>query len=307
MAPVISYGPRRVPGRRGNVWRDYTCKIGPYTPTGASIAAMLTHQSVIAMLIAAAFVGEARPLFADCVFAVRPATAAEKKIYADGFALFQRMAPAVPAGWEQNDTPKDGTLKEVCAAPGASVTQWRFARGFTRTEGMQDRHAKTMEQLKAIGEQGKATAKANEAKLADNQRQMEAAMKKMQALATAQKAAEMEAVSAEIERLGQARMKLMGVAEQETAIKALDAESQKDTYASFSVSVGETEVDTRSFKPMTVAVGRGYRQEIDSGGNPKVDIMVVLPPSSAGTGQTVVRISGDPSRADGLLKAAKLR
>lgn len=267
---------------------------------------MLTHQLVIAILVSAGILGEARPLFADCVFAVRPATAAEKKIYADGFALFQQMAPAAPAGWEQNDTPKDGTLKEVCAATGASVTRWAFQRAFTRTEGMQERNAKTVDQMKGIADRAKATQKANEAKIAENDQQMQAAMKKMQALAAAQKVAEMEALGKDIERLGNERMKLMGVAGQETALDTIDAAARKDTGASFRVSIGETDVNTSGFRPMTVPVGKGYRQDGNSGGNPWLEIMVVLPAPGAG-GQTVVRISGDPERAGALLNAAKLR
>jgi hypothetical protein len=261
---------------------------------------------MLTLLLVATILGEAPPVV-DCVYTVRPATAAEKKIYADGFALFQQMVPASPAGWEPRDEPKDGVLKEVCAASGATVNRWRFQRAFNRSEGMQDRNARTADQLNAVGDQAKATQKSNEAKLAENDQQMQAAMKKMQALAAAQKTAEMDAVSKEIERLGNERMKLMGVAGQETTIGAIDTAARKDTDASFSVSVGETDITTGGFKPMTVPVGKGYRQDGDNGGNPWLEIMVLLPAPSAGGGQTVVRISGDPERAEALLKAAKLR
>jgi hypothetical protein len=58
---------------------------------------------------------------------------------------------------------------------------------------------------------------------------------------------------------------------------------------------------------MAVAAGKRYRQGLDNSGNPWLDIVVVLPPPSPGVGQTVVRISGDPARAEALLRAANLR
>ena len=248
-----------------------------------------------------------QPVFADCVFTVRPATAEEKKIYADGFALFQRMAPPAPAGWQHSDNPKNNELKEVCAASAKSVTRWGFQRSFERVEGMQERQAKAVDQVKAVAEQSKAAMKTNEAKLEENQRQMNAAMKKMQELAAAQKIAEMEAVNKDVERLMKERESLMGLGGQDAKMQAVDAEVRKDTGASFNVVIGETDVDTSGFTPMAVPVGKGYRQDLDNSGNPWLDIVVVLPTPSPGAGQTVVRISGDPARAEALFKAAKLR
>lgn len=68
---------------------------------------MTRHNVVhLALALGAAFTLTPRIVFADCA-PVRPATAEEKKIYADGYALFLRMAPGAPAGWEGNDGQED--------------------------------------------------------------------------------------------------------------------------------------------------------------------------------------------------------
>ncbi len=61
---------------------------------------------------------------------------------------------------------------------------------------------------------------------------------------------------------------------------------------------------SNAFKPMASAVGKGFRQDYyqEKNGNPHADLVVVLPPVAGVPGQTVVRISGDPARADALLK-----
>jgi hypothetical protein len=90
---------------------------------------------------------------------------------------------------------------------------------------------------------------------------------------------------------------------------AIDAEATRDENAQFVMTYGETDVaNSTSSKPMASAVGQGYRQDYqDSDGNPHAELVVVLPPVAGVPGRTVVRISGDPARADALLKATKLR
>jgi hypothetical protein len=102
---------------------------------------------------------------------------------------------------------------------------------------------------------------------------------------------------------------LMGIGEIDAAMKTIEGAGQRDTYASFSVTIGETSVDTSNFKPATVPVGRGFRQEfVNDYGNPHADLMIVMPQTAgAGPGQTVVRISGDPATVEALLKSARLR
>jgi hypothetical protein len=259
--------------------------------------------------VALACVAVARPALADCVFTTRPASAQEKKIYADGFALLQKMAPPAPAGWEQDDSPKDDVLTEVCAPGSAPVTRWAFSRSYSRTSDERARQDAALQQTMAIAQKSAATMKANEARLAEVQKQMEALMKRMQELAAAQRFAEMEKVSSEMETLIQQQEKLMGVAESDAAMKAVEAAADKDISANFSVTVGETEIETRAYEPWTSPVGRGYRQDfVGDNGNPHSDLVIVLPAApGGGPGQIVVRISGDPARAEGLFKAARLR
>ena len=277
-----------------------TCQSARFTtlhrPAGISSTAI-----GLATLIAVAALAAARPAAADCVGAVRPATAQEKKAYTDGLAMFLRIAPTAPAGWEQSDSPTETTLTEVCDATGEPLTRWTFSRSFTRTEGSDERRTQAEEQGMAIVQRGEATAKANEAKLAAVQRKIDEQMLKLQTLAAQQKIGEIDAATAELAKLMEEQQKLMGLPEQGAAMDAVDAAAVKDTSAQFSLTVGETNVDTRAFTPTPVPVGKGFRQELEDRGNPWVDLLVVLP------GQRVVYVRGDPVRAEELLKAANLR
>lgn len=92
---------------------------------------MIAHSVSRSLLVVLAVLGVAHVSFADCA-PVRPATAEEKKIYADGLAMFQRMAPPAPAGWTASDSPRDRTITEVCADAGQRVTRWGFTRQYDR-------------------------------------------------------------------------------------------------------------------------------------------------------------------------------
>jgi hypothetical protein len=258
------------------------------------------------LVLAALFVATARVASADCTATLRPPTAVEKTAYADGFALFQRTAPPAPAGWDQHDEPADARLKEVCANPGEQIAQWQFSRRYVRVSDAEQRRAAAAQQTEAMVDRSAATQKANEAQLADVKRRIASLNQKMQALAAAQKFAEMEAAGAELETLLNQQQKLMGLDQMAATMKQADAAADRDTSASFSMAVGETNVETRGYKPMTVAVGKGYRQDSEKNGNPLAALLVVLPPGAGGR-FTVVRISGDRARADALLAATKLR
>jgi hypothetical protein len=147
-------------------------------------------RSISLSVVSVVMLSAARMATAQCDGLKRPPTAAEAKAYADGFALFQRIAPQAPAGWT-----------------------------------------------------------------------------------------------------------------------AIDAEMTRDETAQFTLIYGETDVAMSSaYKPMASAVGKGYRQDYrESNGNPHAELVVLLPPVTGVPGRTVVRISGDPARADALLKATQLR
>ena len=262
----------------------------------------MKHHLVLATLLVAI----ARIASADCTATLRPPTAVEKKAYADGFALFQRMAPPAPAGWEQRDEPKSALLTEVCANPGEQITRWEYSRGYSRVEGIEQRRAAAAQQTQAMVDRATATRKANEPQLVDLKRRIAAVQQRMQALAAAQKYAEMEAAGAELATLLDQQQKLMGTDAMAATMTQMDAAADRDTSASFSVLVGETTVETRAYKPMTVAKGRGYRQDTTRNGNPLAVLLVVLTSPDPGGRLTAVRVSGDPARAQALLSAARL-
>jgi hypothetical protein len=258
------------------------------------------------LLLATCLVATARVASADCTATLRPPTAVEKQAYADGFALFQRMAPPAPAGWEQRDEQKSAVLTEVCANPGEQITRWQFSRGYSRLEGVEQRRAAAARQTEAMVDRATATRKANEAQLVDLKRRIDGVQRRMQALAAAQKIAELEAAGAELGTLLDQQQKLMGLDAMAATMTQVDAAADRDTSASFSVVVGETKVETRAYTPMTVAVGRGYRQDTEKNGNPLAALLVVLSSPGAGGRITVVRISGDRARAEALLAATRL-
>ena len=259
------------------------------------------------LVLATLLVATARIASADCTATLRAPTAVEKKAYADAFALFQRMAPPAPAGWEQRDDPGSAVLREVCANPGEQITRWQFSRGYSRVEGVEQRRAAAAQQTGAMVDRAAATKKANEAQLVDLKRRIDGVQQRMQALAAAQKLAEMEAAGAELATLLDQQQKLMGLDAMAATIAQVDAAAERDTSASFSVVVGETsKVETRLYKPMGVAAGKGYRQDTERNGNPLAVLLVVLSSADGGGRLTVVRISGDRTRAEALLAATRL-
>ena len=265
----------------------------------------MDSHSRIAVMLVAAVIGVAEIGWADCPGTIRSATAQEKRIYADGFAAFKRIAPPAPAGWETQDSPKDGVLTEVCDI---GFTKWSFSRQFTRIEGGEDRRRASERGVEAVAQRGEALRKANEAKLADVQRQMEALTKKMIELAAAGKLAEIEAAHQQMAKLVEQQNKLMGLEEQDAATEAINAAATRDIRAGFSITIGETALRTDGYVPFAAPTGKGYRQDYDNRGNPEVNLMVVLNPSAPPrSGYTVVHINGDTARAEALLKAATLR
>jgi hypothetical protein len=246
-------------------------------------------------------------VFADCA-PVRPATADEKKIYADGYALFQRIVPPAPAGWEINDDRKDGVLKEVCAEADKKVIQHRFSRSYTRKEGMEARQAEAAKKIQAVQQDARALAKANEAKMADVMKRMQALQAKAQELMAAKKYAEVETLNKQSEALMQENMKLMNVSAQQTALDAIQVEVTRDIDASFSLMLNVTDLNTGAFSPVTVGTIMALRQLIPAEGShpASADFMVVMGSAAKGP-RNVVLINGDQARAEALLKATKLQ
>lgn len=269
---------------------------------------MIKHSPLhLALVLGAAMTVTPRAVFADCA-PVRPATDEEKKIYADGYALFQRLAPPTPVGWESNDAQKDGVLKEVCAGVGEKIIRHHFTRSYTLKEGMDARRAEAERKVMAVIRDGQTTSKANEAKIADVMKRMQALQAKAQQLVAAQKYAEIEALSGQIEALTQEHLKLLNVNAQDAAMDAINAEATRDTAASFSRMLNVPDLDTSAFSPVTLGTVKALRQLIPAEGShpASADLMIVMGPAAKGP-RNVVMIHGDPARAEALLRAAKLQ
>ena len=261
----------------------------------------------LALLLGAAIAVAPRVVLADCA-PVRPATAEEKTIYADGYALFQRVAPPAPAGWEMSDAQKNGALIEVCAGATEKVIEHRFSRSYALKEGMEARQAEAQKKMAAVLQASQATAEANQAKMADIMKRMQALQAKAQELVAAKKYPELEALGKQQEALQQESMKLMNVGAQEAAMNAIDAEARRDTGAQFSLMLNTTSLSTDDFAPVTVGTLRAFRQLVPAeGASPATaDLIVVLNPTAQGP-KNALHISGDPARAEALLRAAKLQ
>jgi hypothetical protein len=132
--------------------------------------------------------------------------------------------------------------------------------------------------------------------------------KRVEAAAGQQNFAALAAISEESNKLTAEREALMTDSVAEAEMTASAAGLTRDQTAQFTMTYGQTDVAmSNAFKPMASAVGNGYRQDYqENNGNPHADLVVVLPPVAGVAGRTVMRISGDPARADALLKDTNL-
>ena len=252
----------------------------------------------------------ARTAAAQCDGPKRPPTAAEAKAYADGFALFQRIAPPTPAGWTATDSRTEPVITFICDSPLYDFTRWSFSRTFNRSDAeMQARGDAALKKTEEVRARADARNKTKETKLADLDRRQVDLAKRVEAAAAQQNLAALSAISEESDKLAAEREALMTDSEAEAEMTKVGAEVTRDQTAQFTVTYGGTDVAlSDAYKPMASAVGKGYRQDYqENNGNPFTDLVVVLPPVVGVSGQTVVRITGDPDRADVLLKGTKLR
>lgn len=260
-------------------------------------------------VVSVVMLSAARMATAQCDGPKRPPTAAEAKSYHDGFALFHRMAPPTPTGWTATDSNTDD-ISFVCPDAFSNFMRWTFSRTFNRSDAeMQARGDAALKKTEAVRARADARNKAKEAKLADLDRRQSDLAKRIEAAAGQQNFAALEVISKENDKLAAEREALMTDSVAETEMTAIDSEVTRDQTAQFTMIYGDTDVATsNAFKPMESVVGKGYRQDYqESNGNPHSDLVVILPRVAGVPGQTVVRISGDPARADTLLKGTKLR
>jgi hypothetical protein len=271
----------------------------------AAVAARIRAISVVSVVMLSA----ARMATAQCDGPKRPPTAAEAKAYADGFAMFQLIAPKAPGGWTAADDRKEPVITFICASTLYNFTRWSFSRTFNRSEAqMQARGDAALKKTEAVRARAEGRNKAKEAKLADLDRRQADLAKRIETAAGKQDYAALAAVAEENNKLAAEREALMTDSAAEAEMTAIDAEVTRDQTAQFTMIYGETNVAmSGAYQPMACAVGKGYRQNYqESNGNPHAELVVLLPPVAGAPGQTVVRINGDPARADALLKATKL-
>ncbi|HEX3320751.1 MAG TPA: hypothetical protein VHR84_08620 [Terriglobales bacterium] len=267
-------------------------------------------SAVSVVILAAAQLATAQSADVHCDGPKRAPTAAEAKAYADGFAMFQRVAPKAPAGWTATDSRTEPVVTFICESALYNFTTWSFSRTFNRSQAeMQARGDAALKKTEAVRARAEARNKSKEAKIADLDRRQADLAKRVEAAATAQNFAALAAISEESNKLAAEREALMTDSAAETEMTAIDSEVTRDQTAQFTLTYGATEVATSdAYKRMPSAVGKGYRQDYqESNGNPHTDLVVVLPPIAGAPGQPVVRINGDPARADALLKETKLR
>ena len=273
----------------------------------AAVVARIRAISVIGVVMLSA--ARMATATAQCDGPKRPPTAAEAKAYTDGFAMFQRIAPQAPAGWTATDDRKEPVVTFICPSPLYNFTRWSFSRTFNLSQAqMQARGDAALKKTEAARARADGRNQAKEAKLADLDRRQADLAKRAETAAGQQNTAAMGAISEESNKLAAEREALMADSAAEVEMTAIDAELTRDQTAQFTMIYGETNVAMSSaYKPMASAVGKGYRQDYpESNGNPHAELVVVLPPVAGVPGQTVVRINGDPARADALLKATKL-
>jgi len=261
-------------------------------------------------LLAVVLLFAPRVTAAQCDGPKRAPTAAEAKAYADGYALFHRMAPPAPAGWTTADSRTEATVTFICQSDLYDFTNWSFSRTFNRSDAdMRARRDAALKQTEALMARAEARGKANEAKLADIERRQADLAKRVEAAATAQNLAALGAISEESNKLAAEREALTTDSAAESEMSAVGAAVGKDSTAQFTLTFGAKDVKLGStFKPMPSVVGQGYRQDYaGTDGNPQADLVVVLPPVPGSSGQPMVRISADPARAESLLAGTKLR
>jgi len=274
-----------------------------------AVAARIRAICVVSIVLLSAARMASASVSVQCDGPKRAPTAAEAKAYADGFALFKRIAPQAPVGWTATDDRKEPAVTFICASPLYNFTRWSFSRTFNLSQAqMQARGDAALKKTEAARARADGRNQAKEAKLADLDRRQADLAKRAETAAGQQNTAAMGAISEESNKLAAEREALMADSAAEVEMTAIDAELTRDQTAQFTMIYGETNVAMSSaYKPMASAVGKGYRQDYpESNGNPHAELVVVLPPVAGVPGQTVVRINGNPARADALLKATKL-
>jgi len=260
------------------------------------IALSFASSSVLSLLVGLPC---SQPAYADCVTVVP--SAADKKSYADAYALFLKAVPAAPSGWTAEDTPGDAELTSVCAGGGGPTRH--FVRKFSNTSDPAER----MNQASAASE---AAMKRQQEREAMNKSKIEAldaklakTMERVQKAASAGDSETIDSASQELDRLMKEKDALMGSSDAQAEQEGIQAQFERDTVATFILSFS-TEGDPGLFEPRpykTVA-GRALVAETENRGVPSHRVHVSFPPS-----RMTAEFEGDPKRVRMLVDATDLK
>jgi hypothetical protein len=166
------------------------------------IIRLLCVGTAVVSMLGAALPSAAQSDPSACLVPPRPITAAEKKLYEDGYAMFLRMAPPAPAGWTAEDSRQDKTLTFICGP--AIFTGFAYSRTFNRPFD-QARSDTALRKTEAVTAQAEARRNANAAQLADLERRQTELAQRMATLAEQGKIAELAPLSEQCDKLAAER------------------------------------------------------------------------------------------------------
>lgn len=241
---------------------------------------------------------------ADGVCTPRAPTAAEVRTYTAAYEFFVRVAPGAPDGWSATDSPPNAAMPTLCAEYAGDTARRSFARNFRLERGRAEREAQALQAYTDMAKAQQAKAAANQQAIDAIDAEINGLVAQVQAAATAQRFAEIEPLSQEIDTLTQRRSALLGYGEIDATTAQIESDQLRDSEASFHLWIEAPTNETREGQPYRTVAGKAYVTSYEDKGNPHDDVTIYFD----GTPQPVrVRVSGDPARVRALVDATDLR
>jgi len=262
----------------------------------SGIAPSFVSSIVLSLLVGLSY---GQLAYADCV-TVAP-TAADRKTYAEAYALFLKAVPAAPSGWTAEDTPGDAQLTSVCA--GGDGPSRHFVRKFSNTSDSTARMNQAMAASQAAAERQQEREAMNKSKIEALDAKMAKAMETVQKAATLGDSEKIDSASQELDRLLKEKDALMGGSAAQADQEAIQAQFERDTVATFILSFS-TGGDPGLYepKPYKTLAGRALVAETENRGVPSHRVHVSFPPS-----RMTAEFEGDPKRVRMLVDATDLK
>jgi hypothetical protein len=241
---------------------------------------------------------------ADGVCTPRPPTVAETRVFAAAYDLFVRVAPKAPDGWSSTDNPPNGEMPTLCAEYANDTARRSFGRNYRLERGRAERDAQAMQAYADMAKAQQAEAAANQEAVAAIDAQVNALNVKVQAAVTAQRFADIEPLTKQIDELMTRRSALLGYGELDATSARIQSDQSRDSEASFQLWFEAPKGGTREGRHYPTAAGKAFVTSYEDDGNPHDDVTVYFD----GTAQPArVRVSGDPARVRALVDATDLR